>query len=147
MSCISNNLADFIAPPKNSTVKVRGVNDTTSSTKVGTVLWIILDDSGHCRTLKIRNTYYVPACPLRLLSPQHYSQQTKDLGGTYSTNVGDHLLFVWNCGRYGDNCHCHQPLMLGYYAVHPGTRYSQVLPPWVTLALLHPIILLYHCHR
>jgi hypothetical protein len=89
-----------VTPPKTSTVWVKGFNGTTSSTRVGTVIWNILDDSGHRRTLRIRNTYYVPACPMRILSPQHYSQQTKDLRGTYSTNYGDHVLIVWNKGKH-----------------------------------------------
>jgi hypothetical protein len=67
---------------------------------IGTVLWTVLNDTGHRRTLKIPKTYYVPACPLRLLSPQHYSQVTNDLRGTYSTNYGDHVLFVWNRGQF-----------------------------------------------
>jgi hypothetical protein len=81
-SCISNTLSDFITPPTSSTVRVKGFNGTTSSTKVGTVVWNILDDAGKRHALTIRNTYYVPACPLRLLSPQHYSQQEHDARGT-----------------------------------------------------------------
>ena len=81
-------------------MRVKGFNGTTSSTKVGTVIWNILDDSGQRHALKIPNTYYVPKCPLRLLSPQHYSQATKDIRGTYSTNFGDHVLLVWNRGRF-----------------------------------------------
>ena len=99
-SCISNNLSDFIKPPRDSTVRVKGFNGTTSSTKVGTVIWNILDDSGKRHALKIHDVYYVPACPMRLLSPQHYSQQENDLRGTYSTNYGDRVLLVWNHGRY-----------------------------------------------
>jgi hypothetical protein len=45
-ACISNNLANFIKPPKTSAIWVKGFNGTTSSTKVGTVRWSILDDSG-----------------------------------------------------------------------------------------------------
>jgi hypothetical protein len=97
---ISNSITDFVSPPKASSVRVKGFNGVTSSTKVGTVSWYILDDSGHRRTLKIRNTYYVPACPMRLLSPQHYSQVIQDHRGTYSTNYGDQVLFVWNHGRF-----------------------------------------------
>jgi hypothetical protein len=99
-ACISNNLADFIKPPKTSAIRVKGFNGTTSSTKVGTVRWSILDDSGQERTLEVHNTYYVPACPLRLLSPQHYSQQQNDHRGTYSVNFGDQVVFVWNAGRF-----------------------------------------------
>jgi hypothetical protein len=99
-ACISNNLADFIKPPNTSAIRVKGFNGTTSSTKVGTVRWSILDDSGQERTLEVRNTYYVPACPLRLLSPQHYSQQQNDHRGTYSANFGNQVVFVWNNGRF-----------------------------------------------
>jgi hypothetical protein len=34
----------------------------------------------------ILDTYYMESCPMRLFSPQHYSQQIKDHQGTYSTN-------------------------------------------------------------
>jgi hypothetical protein len=55
-ACISNNHADFIKPPKTSAIWVKGFNGTTSSTKVGTVRWSILDDSGQERTLEVCNT-------------------------------------------------------------------------------------------
>jgi hypothetical protein len=32
--------------------------------------------------------------------PQHYSQATKDIRGTYSTNFGDQVIFVWDHGRF-----------------------------------------------
>jgi hypothetical protein len=47
-----------------------------------------------------RDTYYVPSCPLRILSLQHCSQQTKDLRGTYSANFGDQVIFVWNKSKF-----------------------------------------------
>jgi hypothetical protein len=111
-SCISNNLADFITPPKNSTVKVKGFNGTTSSTKVGTVLWTILDDSGHRRTLKIRNTYYVPACPLRLLSPQHYTaDKPRTYGAHTQLTLGITFFSFGIVVVIEPRCHCHQRLM------------------------------------
>jgi hypothetical protein len=79
---------------------VKGFNGTSSRAKVGTVSWPILDDAGHRHILKIPNTYYIPECPLRLFSPQHYSQATSDYRGTFSTNFGDHVLLVWDHGRY-----------------------------------------------
>jgi hypothetical protein len=60
-SFISNNLLDFVTPPHNSNVRVKGFNVTMSSTKLGTVVWNILDDSGQCHALKIWNIYYAPA--------------------------------------------------------------------------------------
>jgi hypothetical protein len=50
--------------------------------------------------LEVRNTYYVPVCPLGLLSPQHYRQQQNDHQGTYSVNFGDQVVFVWNNGLF-----------------------------------------------
>jgi hypothetical protein len=50
--------------------------------------------------LQIPETYYVPSCPLCLMSPQHSSQVTHDHRGTYSTNFGDHVLFVWNQEKF-----------------------------------------------
>ena len=91
-SCISNSLSDCVTPPQDSTVKVKGFNGTTSSAKVGAVIWNMLDDSGKRHALKIDDVHCVPACPMRLLSPQHYSQQENDLRGTYSTNYGDRVL-------------------------------------------------------
>jgi hypothetical protein len=65
-SCISNSLTDFVKPPKASQVRIKGFNGTTSP-----AVWNVLDDSDHRRTLRIQCTHYVPACPLRILSPQH----------------------------------------------------------------------------
>jgi hypothetical protein len=38
--------------------------------------------------------------PLRLLSPQHYSQKLQDLRGTYSVNFGNQVVFVWQRRRF-----------------------------------------------
>jgi hypothetical protein len=99
-ACISNDLSDFIRPPRTSMIRVRGFIGTTSSTRVGMVRWSVLNDSGQRDTLEVQNTYFVPACLLWLLSPQHYSQQLKDHCGTYSVNFGDQVVFVWNRGRH-----------------------------------------------
>jgi hypothetical protein len=46
--------------------------------------------------LQIPDTYFVASCPMRLLSSQHYSQQINDHRGTYSTNFGDQVVFVFH---------------------------------------------------
>jgi hypothetical protein len=99
-SCISNSMSDLVTPLKASFVCVKGFNGTTSSTKVGTIIWKVLNYSGHPRTLRIHNMHCVPVCPQQILSPQHCSQQTKDLCGTCSTNFGDQVLFVWNHDKH-----------------------------------------------
>jgi hypothetical protein len=54
------------------------------------------DDEGVRHVLQIPDTYFVASYPMRLLSPQHYSQQIHDHRGTYSTNFGDQVVFVFH---------------------------------------------------
>jgi hypothetical protein len=42
----------------------------------------------------------VASCPMRLLSPQHYSQQIHDHRGTYSTNFGNQVVFVFHKKKF-----------------------------------------------
>jgi hypothetical protein len=44
-SCMSNDLADFPTPPKDSTVRAKGFNGTTSFTKVGDMVIVGLSGS------------------------------------------------------------------------------------------------------
>jgi hypothetical protein len=76
---ITNNLNDFVRPPQKTTIRIKGSDGTSSNARVGTVKRTILDDNGVRHVLKIlEDTYYVESCPMRLLPPQHYSQQIKD---------------------------------------------------------------------
>jgi hypothetical protein len=98
---ITNNLLnDFVKPPQKTSIRIKGFNGTSSNARAGTVKWTILDDNGVCHVLKIPGTYYVESCPMRLVSPQQYSQQIKDHRGTYSTNYGDQVLFVFHKQKF-----------------------------------------------
>jgi hypothetical protein len=92
---ISNCLDDFIQPPTTTNIRIKGFNGTYSAARIGTVRWPILDDEGVKHVLQIPYTYFVASYPMRLLSPQHYSQQIHDHRGTYSTNFGDQVVFVF----------------------------------------------------
>ena len=46
----------------------------TNNPKMGTLCWQWLDDKGRMHTIEIPNSYYVPECEQRLLSPQHWAQ-------------------------------------------------------------------------
>ena len=46
----------------------------TNNPKTGTLHWQWLDDTGRMHTFEIPNSYYVPECEQRLLSPQHWAQ-------------------------------------------------------------------------
>jgi hypothetical protein len=97
---ITNCLDDFVRPPTKTTIRIKGFNGTSSTARIGTVKWPILDDQGVRHVLHIPDTYYVASCPMRLLSPQHYSQQIQDHRGTYSTNYRDQVLFVFHNGQF-----------------------------------------------
>ena len=74
---ITNCLADFITPPKQSTMMIKGFNGATATTRVGTVRWHIQDDAGKTHTLTLPQTYYSASVQTRLLSPQHWAQTAK----------------------------------------------------------------------
>ena len=97
---ISNCLGDFIRPPTTTDIRIKGFNGTYSAARIGTVRWPILDDEGVKHVLQIPDTYFVASCPMRLLSPQHYSQQINDHRGTYSTNFGDQVVFVFHQKKF-----------------------------------------------
>jgi hypothetical protein len=96
---ISNCLDDFVRPPNKTNIRINGFNGTSSTAQIGTVKWPILDNNVIHHVLHIPDTYYVASCPMRLLSPQHHSQQIQDHRGTYSTNYGDQVLFVFHEGQ------------------------------------------------
>jgi hypothetical protein len=60
----------------------------------------ILDNEGVKHVLQIPDTYFVASCPIRLLSSQHYSQKIHDHRGTYSTNFGDQVVFVFHKKKF-----------------------------------------------
>jgi hypothetical protein len=97
---ITNNLNDFVKPPQKTSIRIKGFNGTSSNARVGTVQRTILDNNGVRHVLTIPDTYYVESCPMKLLSPQHYSQQIKDHRGTYSTNYGDQVLFIFHKRKF-----------------------------------------------
>jgi hypothetical protein len=97
---ISKCLADFIKPPTTTNIRIKGFNGTYIAARIATIRWPISDDEGVRHVLQIRDTYFVASCPKRLLSPQHYSQQTHDHRGTYSTNFGDQVVFVFHKKKF-----------------------------------------------
>jgi hypothetical protein len=97
---ISNCLADFIQPPTTTNICIKGFNGTYSAARIGTVRGPILDDEGVRHVLQIPDACFVASCPMRLLSLQHYSQKIHDHRGTYSTNFGDQVVFVFHKKKF-----------------------------------------------
>jgi hypothetical protein len=84
-----------------SNLHVNGFGNTrTAISQKGTVKWVVIDDSGQHRDIIIPNTYFVPGCGIRLLSPQHWDQEVKDnfptKDGTWCATFNDRVLLEWN---------------------------------------------------
>jgi hypothetical protein len=124
---ISNCLDDFIQPPTTTNIHIKGFNGTYSAARIGTVRWPILDHEGVKHVLQIPDTYFVPSCPMKLLSPQHYSQQIHDHRGTYSTNFGNQVVFVFTSRSSRSPFHSVPPATLVYFAVLLATKSSLAL--------------------
>ena len=77
-ACITNNMADFIEPPKRVDKKMKGIKGHAHATHRGTIKWHIEDDRGLVHVMIIRGTYLIQDAPTRILSPQHLAQQADD---------------------------------------------------------------------
>ena len=74
-ACISPYIEDFIGPLEDTNKTIKGFAGTqTKNPKIATLYWQWSDDSGKIHTFEIPNSYYIPSCELRLLSPQHWAQ-------------------------------------------------------------------------
>ena len=93
-ACILPYIEDFIGHLEDMNKTIKGfAGAQTNNPKTGTLRWHWSDDSGKMHIFKIPNSYYVPECELRLLSPQHWAQTRSHIDRattcciTYSTNV------------------------------------------------------------
>ena len=97
---ITNNLQDYIKPPKLSDMRIKGFNGNTTKTRVGTVRWRIHDDEGRIHCILLPNTYYSPHAESRLLSPQHWAQIAKNGRGTKCTTYHDAIILEWDNQKF-----------------------------------------------
>ena len=90
-------MTDFIGElvDCNRTIKVFGGTRTTNI-KMGTIKWSCLDDEGMVTTHRIPNSHYAPERGVKLLSPQHLAQASKDLTGTGEDTNGVQCTLYWN---------------------------------------------------
>ena len=74
-ACISPYVKAFIGPLEDTNKNNQGIRwGASNNPKTGTLHWQWLDDTGRMHTFDIPNSYYVPECEQRLLSPQHWAQ-------------------------------------------------------------------------
>ena len=76
-------MTDFIGELVDCNRTIKGFGGTrTTKTKMGTIKWSWLDDEGMVTTHRIPNSYYAPEGGVRLLSPQHLAQASKEMKST-----------------------------------------------------------------
>ena len=86
-ACISDKTEDFEGPLRDTNRVVRGIGGIKiGGIKTGTLKWRWLDDDGKEHAFTIPNSYYVPGCGVRLLSPQHWAQKNKALKASEQTD-------------------------------------------------------------
>jgi hypothetical protein len=83
---MTNDESDFIDTPVTVQKSILGIG-STKALKQGTVRWSIQDDQGAVDYFTIPNTFYVPDLPIRLLSPQHWSQANDHLDAHSDTDA------------------------------------------------------------
>ena len=101
-ACISPYIEDFIGPLEDSNKTIKGfAGARTDNPKRGTLRWQWADDLGKKHTFEIPNSYYVPSCELRLLSPQHWAQtrNAADRETTRCITSSKNVYLRWTLGE------------------------------------------------
>ena len=95
--CISHKVTDFIGELVDCNRTIKGFGGTrTTNIKMGKTKWSWLDDEGMVNTHHIPNSYYAPEGGVRLLSPHHLDQASKDPTDTGEDTNGVQCTLYWN---------------------------------------------------
>lgn len=96
--------SDFVGDLRPTKTGVNGVAGTVQAVARGTLRWHWLDDQGVRHRITIPNAYYVPALPIRLLSPQHLAQvlEVKEhmRDGTFGAMFAHRFELTWYNRQY-----------------------------------------------
>ena len=83
--CISNDINHFIGPIIPNKRKCTGFGGSQTETMgEGTIKWKWLDDNGILHTTMIKDSLYVPASTICLLSPQHVDKNVRRMSNNKS---------------------------------------------------------------
>ena len=108
-------MKDFVGEPQEISTKVVGIGEATS-TYIGTVRWLIVDDQGRKHELLIPGTRFQEGLPFRLLCPQHIAQVYDDPETTCLTLM-DKVILVWGHGRWKRTVPLHKTSNVGIMCV------------------------------
>ena len=102
--CISHDETDFEGIIKPTHDKIKGIGGDVNIYGIGTVVWDIIDEEGVKHKLRIPNSLYVKKSPTRLLSPQHWAQESKDhfpkKNGTWCATYDSYVVLHWNQNKF-----------------------------------------------
>jgi len=93
------NKEDFTGKLQKFNVTIQGFNGSTKIKFKGTWKFRIADQQGTVHNVMIPNTLFASEAPYHLLSPQHWSQQSKDPKGTYCIIKQDKMILFWEGGK------------------------------------------------
>ena len=123
---VTNDMADFIEPPKRVDKKVKGIKGHAHATHRGTIKWHIEDDRGLVHVMIIRGTYLIPDTPTRILSPQHLAQQADDHypreEGTGALTTSKTITLFWAQRRYAKTVPLDSKTNVGLTTTAAGAR-------------------------
>ena len=103
--CVTNCCADFVGEPSPVRANINGVGGPIPVLLKGTVKWRIEDNLGRIHIFRIPGTYFAPAAPFRMFSPQHWSQETnkglkQGLKGAWCATYEDRVTLHWGNDKY-----------------------------------------------
>jgi GAG-pre-integrase domain len=110
---LSGSLHDFdkstLIPTEND-LTIKGFGGTeTQITHTGTIIWHIHDDHGITRKIRIPHSFYIPTTKHRLLSPQHWAQEScvdnPNDNSTWCATHKDRVILYWNRGTHRRTIH------------------------------------------
>jgi hypothetical protein len=101
---MTNCANDFIDTSKSLKPQIIGIKGSLSTSRVGTMLWIVQDHQGQTHQFDILGIHHVTDLPIRLLSPQHVSREIYKRGhvqdGMTCTTFANRVILIWNNGYY-----------------------------------------------
>jgi hypothetical protein len=91
---------DTLVPTSDLSVSGFVGDANTPILQMVTIVWHIVDDQDENQTIRIPNSYYVPGGRSRILSPQHWAQESEDNApipyGTQCVTTSDAVVLKWN---------------------------------------------------
>ena len=125
-ACITNDIKDFMEPPKRVDRKVKGIKGHARATHRGTIKWYIEDDHGLVHVMIITGAYLIPKAATRILSPQHLAQQANDhyptAEGTGALTTSKSITLFWAQRRFTKTVPLDPRTNVGLTTTAPGAR-------------------------